>query len=976
MMARFATSARAVDMLGRQQIASVPTAISELFKNAFDAYANEVRADYFVDRRLFALRDDGVGMSESDFKTRWLTLATDSKARNSLQAPPPRPPGALVRPTMGEKGIGRLAIATLGPLLLVISRSITASEADTKEPSIVVALVPWSLFEVPGLVLDDVDIPVVTVGGPEQIDTELMQSFREHVERNLRRVEHLVPDDLLAKIKSELTALELDPQSLLQMPGPGLRDDSHGTTFLVLGTGDDLSAALSQTGEQASNSATPLERLLIGFMDTMLPGRPAPPMRARFIVHERGRPARDIIAPDSFWTPEDFRSLDHDISGVFDEFGRFEGTVSVYQQPPVACEIPWPGGTKGRSRCGSFRIRLGYIQGNARESQLDDQTYLAMSKKLERFGGLYIYRDGIRVQPYGSVDVDYLRIEERRSRRASRYYFSYRRMFGAIEIGTEENGDLQDKASREGLRENGAYRDFRAILENFFIQLAADYFNAGGQQSLDWQEYRQQLRDTSAARKELDTRRRKLQADFQDRLDAALKYLEDGDLRADVDGLVNELEHRLRGRTLDSNGLASIELWARESLEAFSARMHLDPPHDVGLTVEQRRDLVAYRGLLQRAQTETIPDAANRVVEMIDSATSATLRDELTTTRMKFTEHATALVAQTARNLDADARDEANRLSDYVVNLGRSAVTSVEGLVRTAGDSLKRALTEQDRQAILSDLNAAAESQTDRLREVAGEIAAIIEGRALAENILLQEQVLDLQNQIDANLELLLLGQAVQVIDHELEATVTSVRNGLRSLRAAARQDGRLSRRVSDTTNAFEHLDGYLRLFTPMQRRLYRRRSTITGEYLAGYVSRVFADRIARHGLTIEATSSFRTAQIHGFPSTFLPVLINVVDNAIYWLSNSRPDGGLIVLDRRDDSLLVVDNGPGIRERDREAVFQRGFSRKPSGRGLGLAISREALEREDPPWTLALAQPQPDNGAAFAIRPGKYTEEK
>jgi len=41
-MATFKARARALDMLGRQQIAGVPTAINELFKNAHDAYADRV----------------------------------------------------------------------------------------------------------------------------------------------------------------------------------------------------------------------------------------------------------------------------------------------------------------------------------------------------------------------------------------------------------------------------------------------------------------------------------------------------------------------------------------------------------------------------------------------------------------------------------------------------------------------------------------------------------------------------------------------------------------------------------------------------------------------------------------------------------------------------------------------------------------------------------------------------------------------
>ena len=40
-MAQFKTRARALDLLGRQQIAGIPTAINELIKNAHDAYADK-----------------------------------------------------------------------------------------------------------------------------------------------------------------------------------------------------------------------------------------------------------------------------------------------------------------------------------------------------------------------------------------------------------------------------------------------------------------------------------------------------------------------------------------------------------------------------------------------------------------------------------------------------------------------------------------------------------------------------------------------------------------------------------------------------------------------------------------------------------------------------------------------------------------------------------------------------------------------
>src|SRR4051812_34388804 len=107
-MATFKARARALDMLGRQQIAGIPTAISELFKNAHDAYADHVEAHFYRTARRFVLIDDGVGMSERDFLERWLTLGTDSKLQTAHGLePPPIDPTKPRRPIMGEKGIGR-----------------------------------------------------------------------------------------------------------------------------------------------------------------------------------------------------------------------------------------------------------------------------------------------------------------------------------------------------------------------------------------------------------------------------------------------------------------------------------------------------------------------------------------------------------------------------------------------------------------------------------------------------------------------------------------------------------------------------------------------------------------------------------------------------------------------------------------------------------------------------------------------------
>ena len=128
-MAKIRVRARAVDMLGRQQIAGIPTAIHELFKNAHDAYANHVEVDYFRTDGTFVLRDDGYGMTREEFEDRWLTLGTESKvSANKEELPPYLDKNTHRRAILGEKGIGRLAIATIGRQVLILSPRKTKQE--------------------------------------------------------------------------------------------------------------------------------------------------------------------------------------------------------------------------------------------------------------------------------------------------------------------------------------------------------------------------------------------------------------------------------------------------------------------------------------------------------------------------------------------------------------------------------------------------------------------------------------------------------------------------------------------------------------------------------------------------------------------------------------------------------------------------------------------------------------------------------
>ncbi|EBK3789243.1 ATP-binding protein, partial [Salmonella enterica subsp. enterica serovar Senftenberg] len=169
-MANFKTRARTLDLLGRQQIAGIPTAINELLKNAHDAYADNVDIDYFRKDNIFVIRDDGIGMSRADFENRWLTLGTESKVQNINTSLPPIDITKKYRNQMGEKGIGRLAIASIGKQVLIITKTKDSNE-------LTVAFINWQIFELPGLNLEDIVVPVRTFTGiPSLKEIKLMQS--------------------------------------------------------------------------------------------------------------------------------------------------------------------------------------------------------------------------------------------------------------------------------------------------------------------------------------------------------------------------------------------------------------------------------------------------------------------------------------------------------------------------------------------------------------------------------------------------------------------------------------------------------------------------------------------------------------------------------------------------------------------------------------------------------------------------------
>ncbi|HNR16727.1 MAG TPA: sensor histidine kinase [Chitinophagaceae bacterium] len=90
--------------------------------------------------------------------------------------------------------------------------------------------------------------------------------------------------------------------------------------------------------------------------------------------------------------------------------------------------------------------------------------------------------------------------------------------------------------------------------------------------------------------------------------------------------------------------------------------------------------------------------------------------------------------------------------------------------------------------------------------------------------------------------------------------------------------------------------------------------------------------------------------KLKGWEEDLLIALTNLIENSIYWLSQTNAGEKKIKIDVVDNEEIIIhykDSGPGIEKFNIESgvIFEPGFSKKLDGTGLGLPIAGEAIER-------------------------------
>jgi signal transduction histidine kinase len=634
-----------------------------------------------------------------------------------------------------------------------------------------------------------------------------------------------------------------------------------------------------------------------------------------------------VISASDVFGLDSLHDLEHYIDGSFDDRGTFTGRVVAFGQDlGIKTFVPKrPPPSRGRDKLGPFAFTIGTFEVDERRSTHGENQHAFILAQAAKFAGVSLYRDYLRVMPYGRPDADFLGMEERRSKNAGREFWAHRRSFGRIGVSRAQNPALRDKAGREGLVDNRAFREMRLLVVDFLMDSARKYF---GSDSPLRDEVLPGIMAHKALQKEAAdqarARRRRGMRQFLREQSAPL----DETLKR-VDALLALAKDTLS--TKDKVQATVLAARAQEVRVASDTLRPPTPPSRLGeLEVQWREYRDDYQLLLNRLQELA------RLTAEVDASLQG--EEPKIVLRRRLEQQRFALEEQ-LKNYGLAIDDRLAKLRDVWRQHERDDAAAM--MTRT-GHLLDANLNTGNLLGMLNlvEANTAelSESFAGRYQSFIGALEQLIEGIDLeGAYAITEDDRAELEEQLRDIRAVAQVGITVEIIGHEFETLESEVRRNL----ARLPQSSRNSEPYRQAMRAHLALADRLRFLSPLKIGGYRSREEITGEQIANYIGEFFSTIFKEQRIEFVATSAFRRISIRDIPSRIFPVFINLINNAVYWTSQSVERR--ILLDFQEGLAVVADTGPGVDPEDIPRLFDIFFSRRRSGRGVGLYLSRTNL---------------------------------
>lgn len=205
----FSSDSKLLSEIGERLIATPDIALSELIKNSYDADAT--KCNIWLEEDELIVKDDGHGMTESEFRDYWMTIATTSRLEQETSR-------RYDRELTGAKGVGRFAVRNLG---LELTVDTVAWYDEHGEYRRLVAELEWGDFESGEPLQDEkVEYRIESAAEEEEGTTLRISDLQdEWSQEELEEVSGEVLDIISAPYETNRSELESDIKSQKEDPG-------------------------------------------------------------------------------------------------------------------------------------------------------------------------------------------------------------------------------------------------------------------------------------------------------------------------------------------------------------------------------------------------------------------------------------------------------------------------------------------------------------------------------------------------------------------------------------------------------------------------------------------------------------------------------------------------------------------------------------------------------------------------------------
>ena len=311
--------------------------------------------------------------------------------------------------------------------------------------------------------------------------------------------------------------------------------------------------------------------------------------------------------------------------------------------------------------------------------------------------------------------------------------------------------------------------------------------------------------------------------------------------------------------------------------------------------------------------------------------------------------------------------EEGNATRDFIVLLHSFLLFIRQHAYRQYQERVKQQKEQQINKLKVVD------NQFSRLKESIGENTKAIS----AYNDLYRSYQIEkkfYQNRLDNTEDLAAVGLSVETASHDMSMMLTkgidAIDNLIKDIDGGVLTDEQVENELHSIRGMFSFVKDQMRDIQLMFKSSKQKRRPIRFEDLLGKVEKIYKRTLNREHIEYSLIKTGSPIVAKCTDAVILQLLINLFDNAVYWLG--APDivekKITITLDGEKQQVIFSDNGPGIRDDDKPFIFEAFYSGKEDGRGLGLYIARQLLQRMG--YSISLAEIPSEqilSGANFVI---------